>query len=236
MSTFHLSTLKLHQLRYGELDADDESAARAHLDGCEHCAAILANQENNRQAFVLEPVPKAIRELAEQPAPIPFWRRWTVVGPMLALAAVLLLIPTFLTDEPTVDVTPDDPELLAKGNGILLEAWLQTDDGPMVLAQDALLNAGDRVQLKFASQGRPFVSFGGVDGSGNAEVYGTFEVSGEGIEDAPFALTLDKTPGRQRFLALFTWERPSETQVVDAIDSGTPPEGGILRALSFRKD
>ena len=233
--TTHLSTLALHQLRYGELDEPEERAARAHLETCEHCAALLAQQENHRQEFVLQPVPDAIRELAE-PERVPFWKRWTLVGPMLALAAMLLLVPTFLTDEPEIVEPSDDPELLAKGNGILLEAWLQTDDGPMVLAQDALLAAGDRVQLKFASQGRPFVSFGGVDGSGEAEVYGTFAVDGDGIQDAPFALTLDKTPGRQRFLALFTYQRPSEGQVKQAILSGKAPEGGILRALDFKKE
>lgn len=230
----HPSTLKLHQLRYGELDSEQEREVRAHLESCAHCAGLLTAQQNHRQAFVVEPVPPAIRELS-QPAPVPFWRRWTVLAPALALAALVLLVPQFLTAPPTVDPV-EEPDLLAKGNGVLLEAWLQTDDGPMVLAQDALLSAGDRIQLKFASQGRPFVSFGGVDETGNAEVYGTFEVSGDGIEDAPFALTLDKTPGRQRFLALFTWERPDEPIVRRAMTSGTPPEGGILRQLSFRKD
>ena len=232
----HLSTLTLHQLRYGELDADEERTARAHVATCERCAGILNAQENHRASFALEPVPEAIRELS-QPKAAPWWRRlgaWTM--PLAALAALLLLVPTALldpiTEEPEV---VHEPDALDKG-GIHLEAWLETTDGPRFLDEGALLAAGDRVQLKYASQGRPFASFGGVDEAGNTEVYGTFSTDGEGLQNAPFALTLDETPGRQRFFALFTWERPTEDTVRQSIRSGEAPEGGILRSISFRKD
>lgn len=37
----HISTLKLHQLRYGELSGAELEAVRTHLAGCDHCAARL---------------------------------------------------------------------------------------------------------------------------------------------------------------------------------------------------
>ena len=59
----HLSTLLLNQLRYGELDPEQEAQARTHLQDCERCASRLQAQESNRSAFVLQPVPQAIREI-----------------------------------------------------------------------------------------------------------------------------------------------------------------------------
>lgn len=233
----HLSTLTLHQLRYGELDSDEEQAARAHLAGCAHCSGILAAQENHRAEFALKPVPEALRELSHTPEP--WWRRvfagqWT--GPLLAIAALLIIVPLVavpqLSEEPEIT---EEPDTLDKG-GIHLEAWLETKEGPRFLAEDAIVAAGDRIQLKYASQGRPFASFGGVDEQGNTEVYGTFSTDGEGIHNAPFALTLDNTPGRQRFFALFTWDEPDEETVRQSIQSGQAPRGGILRSISFRKD
>ncbi len=231
----HLSTLSLHQLRYGELDDTQEREARAHLAECEHCASLLAAQQNHREAFVLSPVPPALREL--EPA-TPWWRRlfagqWT--GPLAAVAALMLIVPIALLVPGEEDPITEEPEISEKG-GIHLEAWLETNEGPAILDENALLRAGDREQLKFASQGRPFASFGGLDEAGNTEVYGTVSTTGEGIETAPFALTLDDAPGRQRFFALFTWERPSEDTVRQSISSGQAPEGGILRSISFRKD
>ena len=230
----HLSTLTLHQLRYGELDAAEEETARAHLAHCDHCSGLLSAQQNHREAFVLSPVPPALRDLQPQ---TPWWRRlftgqWA--APLAAVAALMLIVPIalFVPGEAPIK---EEPEITDKG-GIHLEAWLETNEGPAILGEDALLRAGDRVQLKFASQGRPFASFGGLDEAGNAEVYGTVSTSGEGIETAPFALTLDDAPGRQRFFALFTWERPSEDTVRQSISSGQAPEGGILRSISFRKD
>ena len=83
----HLSTLKLHALRYGELSGEEEAEARAHLDTCEKCASRLSAQENHRAAFELRPVPEAIRN---PPAEVirPRFGRWI---PMVALAAASTL-------------------------------------------------------------------------------------------------------------------------------------------------
>ena len=57
----HVSTLTLHQLRYGELSLDREREVRGHLDDCARCAGLLAQQEAQRHEFELLPVPESIR-------------------------------------------------------------------------------------------------------------------------------------------------------------------------------
>ena len=228
----HLSTLTLNQLRYGELDEPAERRARAHLDDCNLCSDRLNAQVANRRAFVLEPVPEALRA----PPSAGWWRRPALwLTPALALAAALLILPRLL--EPAVDSVPSpvqDPTERAKGAGILLEAWLETDEGPRLLGDNAFISAGDMIQLRYDAEDFAFVSFGGVDGSGNPETYGSFSTE-QGIQTAPFALNIDRTPGEQQFFALFTESRPSQDQVVEAIRTRTPPQGGILRSLHLRK-
>ncbi len=143
----HLSTLTLNQLRYGELDPDETRSVRAHLDACENCRTRLQSQEAHRQAFVLEPVPEALRKPA-----LPSRRPWTWLVPVLALAALLLVVPRLMSP---IDAgpTPVEPETTnTKGAGILLEAWLETDDGPLLLADNTVLEAGDIIQLRYNAE------------------------------------------------------------------------------------
>lgn len=238
----HLSTLMLNQLRYGELDPAAEAQARAHIQDCERCAGRLGAQEANRNAFVLEPVPEAIRRAAEREpdsrtSPMPAndnsaWR-WVL---MAVAAAVLVAFPLLL---PPKEPASDNPyaQTRSKGEHILLEAWLDTREGPVLLDTDDVLHAGDVLQLKFSTMERPYVSFGGVDGHGVVELYGTIKADSElQILQAPFALQMDGTPGEQRFYALFTREQPSEAQIRQAILKHDVPDGGVLRTLHFEKE
>ena len=228
----HLSTLTLNQLRYGELDPEAERAVREHLDDCAHCRARLHAQEANRRAFVLEPVPEALRRPAAHRK-----RLWVWTAPLLALAAGLLVVPQLLAppvDGPQPLPQTDQPTERPKGTGLLLEAWVETEEGPRLLSDNAFIAPGDIVQLKYDAQSFEYVSFGGVDGEGKAETYGSYSTE-NGIQTAPFALNMDRTPGEQRFYALFTRARPSDGQLLQAIASETAPEGGILRAIQLRK-
>jgi hypothetical protein len=231
----HLSTLKLNQYRYGELPPEEMAAARAHLSDCGRCLARLQAQQANRQAFVVEPVPQAIQDAArDTPANTPRnWLRWA--APAIAAAALLLLVPMLNLDQNPAPVGPSADEIRTKGEGILLEAWLDTRDGPRLLETGALVSPGDVLQLKYAAEGRPWVSFGGVDQQGVVEVYGIFASEGLEIERAPFALELDRTPGTQEILAVFTWERPSESQIHASISNRRAPDDGVLRSLTFTK-
>lgn len=224
----HLSTLTLNQLRYGELDASQSAAARAHLDACERCASRLRSQQANRAAFELEPVPAAVRALRPSP---PRWR-WIFAALIPAFAAALVL---FAVSAPPELAQQDDTRF--KGATVVLEAWLDTPQGPKLLEDGDVVAPGDVLQLRFDAGPMPWVTFAGRDSTGAVEIYASLPSRDEsgGIQRAPFGLTLDETPGLQRFYALFTEHRPSPDEVKGVIERQSPPSDGTLRMLTLQK-
>lgn len=224
----HLSTLTLNQLRYGELDADQAASARTHIDACERCAARLRGQQAHRAAFEVEPVPAAIRALRPKPSR---WR-WIFAALLPAFAAALVLFS--LRAPPTLTEIEDTRP---KGAAVELEAWLDTPQGPKLLEEGDFVSPGDVVQLRFDAGPMPWVTFAGEDSTGAVEIYATLPSRGEssGIRRAPFGLTLDETPGAQRFYALFTQTRPTPEGVKRVIERQTPPPDGTLRMLTLQK-
>ena len=210
----HPNTLTLHRLRYGELSGDEEHALRAHLDSCPDCAERLRSQQNHRAAFALQPVPEAIAALGAKPAKKPWWRfAWV---PLMATAAMFLMVqlPQTLDSPLTEDVR-------TKGADVGLEAWLDTEPAARALSDGDEVEPGDTIQLRYRDREGGWVSFAGMDGDGDVEVYGSLpaEASPE-WRNAPFALTLDDSPGPQRFYAVFTFERPSDRAVERALLGG----------------
>lgn len=197
-SSPHLSTLRLHQLRTGELEHAEARLARDHLEQCERCSARLRHQANVRAEFVLRPVPEALRQ---RPAPARSWR-WAM--PLVAaLAAVALLV----LRGPSVD------GVRTRGLAPTMEVWVATDDGPRLLVETDRLGPGDRVAIKYDAAGADHVGFAGRDSSGVVEVYGIFEVPGDGLVNAPFGLELDDSPGDQE-LFVVTGDRQLDVQRV----------------------
>jgi hypothetical protein len=208
----HISTLKLHQLRYGELDAHARAPLDAHLAACAACAARLSHQDDTRAAFVRAPVPAAF-------LPRPTW--WERLG---ALRAALVLLPVLaaglfvLRGVPTMGApTVEAPTERLKGGRPLLEAWVQTADSARPLYTGERLRSGTRVQLKYDAGPHRFVTIAGRDARGTVEVYGTLHATGPGLTTAPFALTLDDTKGEQAFFAILTDTRPAPDAVLRAL-------------------
>ena len=186
MNSPHLSTLALHQLRTGELAPEAARAAWLHLENCELCAARLRHQSHVRAEFVLRPMPEALR----RPRPVTAsWWRWMVpVG--VVLATMGLLAVRAPADIRTRGVTPS------------MEVWVATDDEPRMLIETDRLSAGDRVAIKYDAAGASHVGFAGRDSSGLLEVYGIYDVPGEGLVNAPFGLELDGAPGEQELFVV----------------------------------
>ncbi len=220
----HLSTLTLHKLRYGELDGDALASARAHLEACERCAGRLAVQERERAAFVLQPMPAAIREAAATSPSRSIWPRWLRdLSPFLvaAVAAAALFVVV-----PEVRQATTPPEVVdtvrLKGELPAIEVWVDTGTGARPLRPDERLSAGDRLQLKYDPRGASHVAFAGRDGAGLVEIYGAFPVEGRGLVAAPFGLMLDATPGDQQLFVL-TSDRPlTPAQVKEALTRRVP--------------
>lgn len=241
----HISTLKLHRLRLGELGPAERAPLEAHLEACALCAGRLGHQEAARAAFVGTPVPEALRAAAA--APPSLWERLgrlraaLFLVPVAAAAAIALRPPA---PEPTERTKGDvhhaapalEPER-AKGLTPKLEAWIQTGTSARPLYTGEVVGAGARVQLKYDPGPRRFVTLAGRDGQGVVEIYGTIPASGPGVAPAPFALTLDDTKGEQHFFAVLTDTRPDPSAILSALStSPVRMERGEVTSLVIRKE
>ncbi|MEQ1504059.1 MAG: hypothetical protein ABMB14_17585 [Myxococcota bacterium] len=227
----HLSTLTLHLLRYGELDGAPLAAARDHLDRCESCAGRLAYQERERAAFVVRPMPEAIRALGRPEHAEPAWRRWLRDLAPFAIAAAAGA--TLFTAIPTVrtattpgarggDLAEPIDQIVTRGELPAVEAWIDAGAGPRLLRADDVLGAGHRVQLAYDPHGASYVALAGRDDSGEIEVYTTGAPTGIGLVRAPFALTLDGAPGDQELFVIGSDLPLEPVQVKAAVATGVP--------------
>lgn len=99
----HIHTLKLHQLRLGELDAAEEGQLRKHLAGCALCASRLGHQVQARQQFQRMPMPEAL-----EPRPS-WWERLRAWLPAAALVPAALAGAFVLrAPDPVGGPVPDD--------------------------------------------------------------------------------------------------------------------------------
>jgi hypothetical protein len=232
----HPSTLALHQLRLNELDNNRAHLVRAHLATCSTCSSRLAWQEAEHTSFRAESPPAWLDALASAPAPPGTWDRlrawWAGLRPEFQGGMVLLPVAAALVftigGDPTGTAiggpgvapveTPNAPPERPKGAVTnALEAWVQVGDSARPLYADERVPAGTRLQLRFNPRGHRFVTFAGRDGGGAVEVYGTVPVSANGPTNAPFALTLDDSPGPQAFYAILTDQHPDADVLVAAL-------------------
>ena len=221
----HLHTLTLHQLRYGELDGPSLAAARAHLDLCPACAERLRAQEAERAAFVARPVPAFVHQLAREVEPATptaanggLWLR--MFAGLLVAAAVFLTVRTVRMEATTPTAT--EPTVRYRGELPSVEVWVRGEQGPRALRAGEAVAPGRAVQLKYDPHGASVVAIAGRDGSGRIEVYTTNAPTGIGLVTAPFALTLDGTPGPQELFVLGAHRTLDADTVRAAIGNGVP--------------
>lgn len=219
----HPSTLRLHQLRLGELGPTDEDALRSHLAGCPACAARLDHQRELRAEFVRMPMPEALQPKPSLWERLGHWRMSFVALPVAAALAVAVLP---LPDEGT----------RSKGGDAALEAWVETGRSARPAYTNELVAPGSRVQLKFDARGHRYVTLAGRDGAGVVEVYSTLQAQG-GVEAAPFSLTLDDTPGDQIFFAVLTDARPDPERLVEGLaEDPVRVKGAEIAQVTLRKE
>lgn len=202
----HASTLRLHQLRLGELDPAAASALRAHLATCDRCARRLDHQAAERAAFVAEPLPARL-------VPRPSWRDRLRAG-----WAALVLVPALAAAAALVLLREPDDGVRTKGTPSRIEAWVEVGQSARPVYSGEALGEGARVQLRYDPGDHRFVTLAGRDGNGMAEVYGTVSARGPGLVAAPFALVLDRSPGPQRFYAVMSETRPDPDAVMAALE------------------
>lgn len=85
----HIHTLKLHQLRLGELAPAEEGRLRAHLAECADCSARLRHQQALRQEFLRSLVPEALQSGARRAQP---WWRWIPFASLVPAAFAVFFV------------------------------------------------------------------------------------------------------------------------------------------------
>ena len=229
----HLSTLRLHQYRYGELSDAEEEEARAHLDACALCSERLSAQLVERAAFEARPVPEALRDMP--PAPANDNRAWLrSLSLIAAVAAVLVAV----IAQPW---NPPDAEPLSgirpKGHiaASHIEAFRDSATGPVSLGDGSEVRAGDRIQLRVQRPPKPWVTIAGVDGSGSASVFGSWQPSSSGWEPAPFGLTMDETMGTESIYIIYTATEPNRAALRAELVNGDPGPERSWEVLTLEK-
>lgn len=206
MTTPHLSTLALHQLRYGELPEPARREARAHLDACALCRRRLAVQERAREAFVLQPIPSAldatlagpVRQRSPNRGGATVWGHRLLLSLGLAAAVASFAAVPMARSSRAVEAFEHGR---TKGGTGDLEIWIDRD-GPRALRDGDLLGAGDRLQVLYDPVGSPHVAIAGRDPTGEIQIWGHLRPERDGLQPAPFALTLDGTPGFQEIVVV----------------------------------
>jgi hypothetical protein len=229
--TPHPNTLQLHQLRYGELTGDVLARVRAHVDACPTCAARLRVQQADRAAFVLRPIPPALRAVEARPARA----AWRSLGWGLLAAAVVVLGvrgARLAAPEPG-EAAAAVSVIRYRGELPTVEVWARGERGVRALGPGDRVTAGQAVQLKYDPHGASAIAIAGRDGSGTVEVYSTRAPTGIGLVTAPFALTLDDGPGDQELFVVGSDRPLDEAEVRLAITRGV--EGARVARVSLAR-
>lgn len=98
-----------------------------------------------------------------------------------------------------------------------IEAWVMSGASPRPIYAGEKVRPGSRVQLRFRPRGHRWVTLAGKDGLGQVEIYGTVPGEDVAIATAPFSLTLDDTPGPQRFYAIVADRKHEASEVLRSL-------------------
>jgi len=213
----HISTLRLHKLRYGELDPEEQAEVMRHLSNCEACSSRLSAQENHRAAFELMPVPEAIQALSTPSVWQRLSRGW-LLAPVLA-AALALVVLSPVTRDGVSTKGASDIEILVEDLGVFAR-----DEGDVI-------RPGDRIQLRIPPGEWVEVWVG--DGT---TWLGGFPVTpSEAWQLVPFSLEVDEAPGPEQLVVLLTNHQLSEAEAHTALSSDDL-SGIEIQALTLPKE
>ena len=183
------SKLTLSRADHGELAADAAERIRAHVEGCERCAAYLAAAATARDALSPAASMAFARRVVERAEPRRSGWAW-LRGPALlgAGACVALLLAVGLRGEPPEPAGEPDG-ILIKGTGSLTVHCKRAGE-TFVLAPDAPVRAGDALRFEiFSGAPQTHALVIGIDARGAVSVYAPF--GGEaGVKITPGAPNL----------------------------------------------
>ena len=202
------------------------SAARARLDKAppgELSARVAELAADNARELAAYPPGPAIAQIEARLRPRRRRQAW--VGALVAAAGLAIVafvvIPRPRTEE--LEVTR------VKGTARLL-VYKQAGDQPQQLANDDVVRAGDRIQLRYNAGGARYGVIASIDGAGGVTLHypaspdAPTAIEG-GTRDAPESVMLDDAPRFERFFFVTANEPLDAAATLDA-----------LRALARRGD
>lgn len=213
----HISTLKLHKLRYGELSPDEQAEVKLHLSDCETCSSRLGAQENHRAAFELMPIPEALLAAGEPSLWQRLSRGWFIAPLLVAALALFMISPDALDGVNTKGSR--DIEILVEDLGVF-----DRDEGDVI-------RPGDRIQLRIPPGEWVEVWVG----DGEAWLGGFPVEPSEAWQLVPFSLEVDEAPGPEQLVVLLTNHPISEDEAHDAL-SGDDLGGIEVQTITLPKE
>ena len=213
----HLSTLRLHQLRTGELGRDEARTAQAHVAACPVCRDRLKAQLAFRRAFEVQPPPVALPPRV--PGAWSRWSRWLRWTPMPLLLAALALIVIHIAPPHGTDTRlkgGKDVVVLVAGHGALVPG--------------EAVHPGDRLQLRVPAGDWQEAWVGDADG-----LIGHFALRPDQPTLSPFALTVDDQLGDEQLVIVLSTD-PLDQGSASAALRGRRMDGVVVRRLPLHKE
>jgi len=223
----------LERIVLGELPPDRLAAARARLaaepDGTARLAAIEADNARTLAGQPPDAVAREVERRAASQVRIDAARAtsrrrtaFTIFMPLAAATAALALYvrPGVSMDPAVHGETPD--EIQIKGDDVpRLFVYRSAKGDPELLSDGAVTKAGDTLQLRYASVGRPYGVVLSIDGRGSVTLHHPAQVGGstalvkEGTASIERAYQLDDAP---RFETFYFYASPRPIDVPDLLD------------------
>ncbi len=238
-------SLLVEKLAAGELPPDKAEEVRARLAEAGELDRLTDLQRDNEQMLAhLTPtmVRRQVERRVEEARTVRRRRTTRWVGILAAAGLVgAFALPRLLpspSDSPTQAI---DEGNRIKGLQPELRAWLQTDDGPVILTDGATVHEGDLLQLSYVAAGRPHGAILSRDGRGVVTLHtatDTTTLTPSGEQLLPFSYQLDDAPDHETFFFV-TSDRPLDVahlvrQLERGADTLSRPDGSALTTYTLR--
>lgn len=202
--------LFVEQLARGELSPERAKAVHAALEaepgGLERLAELARSDAEIVRAL---PPARVAREVERRAGPVarpaPSWR---VALPALAVAATAILLIGPLTPAPRDPGATSGDHVRLKGARPALLVYRKTAEGAERLGEQAMVSAGDVLQVAYSAAGLPFGVILSVDGRGEVTLHhpASAEASTElvpgGEVRLPHGYALDDAPTHETFVLI----------------------------------
>ncbi len=208
----HLSTFALEAYLLDGEDAKRRTQVESHLRECERCRDAIAELRRLHAEFNQELLPSGppVSSVAVQESP--WYRKATLIAPLLASAAAVALFATWVGDD-GLQSSPT-PAIQAKGESTFIVLARRGERVFQLDPQGNDLQPGDALRFVLTTGGanEGYLIVASVDEDNNTNIYFPQEgqdgrISQPGRWELPGSVVLDDKSGSERVFALLSKQR-----------------------------